>query len=49
MMSSVYLKNIIDFKYYANVEKLERYVSYLGCKIRSEHIVNFTWIIEIVK
>ncbi len=41
------LWQVIDNKYYTNLEELERYISLLGCKIHSEHIVNYTWIVEI--
>ncbi len=43
------LWNIIDNKYYTNLEELERYIRLLDCKIHSKHIVNFTWIVEIEK
>jgi putative AdoMet-dependent methyltransferase len=41
------LWNVIDNKYYTNLEELEKYITLLGYKINSEHIVNFTWIVEI--
>ncbi|WP_432662842.1 MerR family transcriptional regulator [Wukongibacter baidiensis] len=43
------LWKVIDNRYYTNVEQLKEYVSSLGCKIHCEHIVNFTWIVEIEK
>lgn len=43
------LWDVIDNKYYTNLEELERYIGLLGCKISSQHIVNFTWIVEIEK
>ncbi|MBC2400080.1 MerR family transcriptional regulator [Clostridium tetanomorphum] len=43
------LWNVINNKYYTNLEELKRYVSSLNYKIHSEHIVNFTWIVEIKK
>jgi DNA-binding transcriptional MerR regulator/ubiquinone/menaquinone biosynthesis C-methylase UbiE len=41
------LWEVIDCKYYTNLEELEQYIKLLGCKISSEHISNFTWIVEI--
>ncbi|MCB2355355.1 class I SAM-dependent methyltransferase [Clostridium estertheticum] len=41
------LSSVIENKYYTNIEKLEKYIRVLGCIIHSEHIVNFTWIVEI--
>lgn len=43
------LWEVIDYKYYTNVEDLEKYVSSLGCKIHCKRIVNFTWMLEIEK
>ena len=43
------LWEVIDKKYYTNVEELQRYADSVGCKIESRHIVNFTWIVEITK
>lgn len=43
------LWSAIDNKYYTNLEELEKYISLLDCKINSQHIVNFTWIVEIEK
>lgn len=43
------LWDVIDYKYYTNLEELEKYINSLGCKIHSQHIVNFTWIVEIEK
>lgn len=43
------LWEVIDYKYYANIKELEAYIDSLGYKISSEHIVNFTWIVEIEK
>lgn len=41
------LWNVINNRYYTNVEKLKKYVISQGYKIHCEHIVNFTWIVEI--
>jgi len=52
-LSSLYTKgrqdllDVINKKYYTNLDELEEYVKSLNCKINSEHIVNFTWIVEI--
>lgn len=52
-LSNLYTKDrqdlleVINKKYYTNLEELEEYVRSLNCKIHSEHIVNFTWIVEI--
>jgi putative AdoMet-dependent methyltransferase len=43
------LWSAIDNKYYTNLEELEKYISLLNYEIHSEHIVNFTWIVEIEK
>jgi len=43
------LWEVVDYKYYTNLEELEKYIRLLGCKIKKEHIVNFTWIVEIQK
>lgn len=43
------LWDVINNKYYTNLEEFETYVNSLNCKIHSEHIVNFTWIVEIKK
>lgn len=54
-LSSLYTKgrqdllDVINKKYYNNLDELEEYVRSLNCKIHSEHIVNFTWIVEIEK
>jgi len=37
----------ISRKYYSNVEKLECYLNNLNVKVKSNHIINFTWIMEI--
>lgn len=41
------LWEVVDSRYYSNVEDLESYADLLGCKIKCEHIVNFTWKVEI--
>jgi len=43
------LLSVINDKYYTNVELLEKYIKSLNCKISSEHIVNYTWLVEIEK
>lgn len=43
------LLDVITYKYYTNVESLEKYIKSLNCKISSEHIVNYTWLVEIGK
>ena len=43
------LRSIIENKYYTNIEELEKYIKSLNCKIYCEHIINFTWIVEIEK
>jgi len=43
------LLDVITYKYYTNVEFLEKYIKSLNCKISSEHIVNYTWLVEIKK
>lgn len=37
----------INRKYYSNVEQLESYLNNLNVKVKSNHIINFTWIMEI--
>lgn len=37
----------INRKNYSNVEKLESYLNNLNVKVKSNHIINFTWIMEI--
>lgn len=41
------LWEVIDSKYYTNVENFKSYVESLGCKIKCEPLVNFTWKVEI--
>ncbi len=43
------LCSAIKNKHYTNIEKLEKYIKNLDCKIHFEHMVNFTWIVEIEK
>lgn len=43
------LWSVVNRKYYTNLEEFKEYISYLGYKIQSEHITNFTWIVEIQK
>ena len=41
------LWEVINNKYYANIDELKSYIITLGLKIKIEHIINFTWIVEI--
>ena len=41
------LWEVINRKYYSNVEKLESYLNNLNVKVKSNHIINFTWVMEI--
>lgn len=43
------LWNVINNRHYTNVDELEAYVNSLGCKIKYEHVINYTWIVEIEK
>lgn len=43
------LWDVINSRYYTNIEKLNKYVISQGHKIHCEHIVNFTWRVEIEK
>ncbi|WP_238881905.1 class I SAM-dependent methyltransferase [Clostridium sp. YIM B02551] len=43
------LWEVIDYKYYTNVEEFKKYIQDLGYKFKCEHKVNFTWIVEIEK
>ena len=43
------LWDVINNKHYTNLVEFEKYINSLGYKIHSEHIVNFTWIVEIEK
>ena len=43
------LWQVINNKYYTDIEEFHDYVVSSGLKINVEHIVNFTWIIEIEK
>lgn len=43
------LLDVINNKHYTNLVEFEKYIKSLGYKIHSEHIVNFTWIVEIEK
>ncbi len=36
---------IIEDEYYTDIEKIKDYAEQLGCKVKYEHIVNFTWIL----
>ncbi len=39
----------IEDEYYMDIEEIKKYAEFLGCIVQYEHIVNFTWIVEIVK
>lgn len=41
------LWEIIEDEYYTDIERIKRYSELLGCRVSYEHIVNFTWILEI--
>lgn len=43
------LWNIVEDEYYTDIEKIKKYAEFLGCKVQYRHMVNFTWIVEIVK
>lgn len=43
------LWEVINNKYYTNIGELKRYITTLDVKIKVEHIINFTWIVEIEK
>ena len=43
------LWEVINNKFYTNIYNLKNYISSLGLKIKAQHIVNFTWIVEIEK
>ncbi|GFZ32726.1 MerR family transcriptional regulator [Clostridium zeae] len=39
----------IEDEYYSDIQKLKKYSEILGCKVKYQHIVNLTWIVEIIK
>lgn len=41
------LWNIIEDEYYTDIERIKKYSELLGCNVKYEHLVNFTWVIEI--
>lgn len=43
------LWEVINNKYYTSIDELKSYIKTLGFKIEIEHIINFTWIVEIEK
>lgn len=43
------LWKIVEDEYYTDIQKTKSYAELLGCKVSYEHIVNFTWILEIEK
>ncbi|GEQ23469.1 MerR family transcriptional regulator [Clostridium butyricum] len=43
------LWDIIEDEYYTDIEEIKRYSEQSGCKVKYKHIVNFTWLLQIVK
>lgn len=43
------LWDIIEDEYYTDIEEIKRYSEQLGCEVSYTHIVNFTWLLQIVK
>jgi len=43
------LWEIVEDEYYTDIQKIKNYAELLGCTVSYEHIVNFTWILEIEK
>lgn len=43
------LWNIIKDEYYTNIKEIKDYSESLGCQVKYNHIVNFTWFVEIIK
>lgn len=43
------LWDTIEDEYYTDIEEIKKYSEFRGCKIYYEHLVNFTWLIEITK
>lgn len=43
------LWEVINKKYYTNVDEIKKYINTIGFEIKAEHIINFTWIVEIMK
>lgn len=43
------LWDIIEDEYYTDIEKVKKYAEFRGCKVYYEHLVNFTWLMEITK
>ncbi|GKX65357.1 MerR family transcriptional regulator [Inconstantimicrobium mannanitabidum] len=43
------LWDIVEDEYYSDVEKIKEYAEFLGGSIKTQHLVNFTWLVEICK
>lgn len=43
------LWDIIEDEYYTDIERLKKYAELLGCGFKYQHLVNFTWLVEIDK
>ncbi len=43
------LWEVINNKYYTNIDELKNYIRTIGFKIKVQHIINFTWGVEIEK
>lgn len=43
------LWDVINNKYYTILDEFKNHIAMLGYKIRTEHIINFTWLVEIIK
>lgn len=47
--NKAHLWNIIEDEYYTNIECIKEYSEFLGCTISYKHLVNYTWLLEIMK
>lgn len=43
------LWDIIEDEYYSDIEEIMRYSEQFGCEVNYKHVVNFTWLLQIVK
>ena len=43
------LWDIIEDEYYSDIEEIKRYSEQVGCEVNYKHVVNFTWLLQIVK
>lgn len=43
------LWEVINNKYYTNIDELKNYIIGLDFKVKIQHIINFTWVLEIEK